>query len=72
MNEKNKYNMVEYDGHCAFAVSTGKTDVKGGKHSMTIGEKTYLFSNPIAKFLFNMLPNRISKADAVWKNKQGE
>lgn len=26
-------NSAEYDGHCAFAVSTGKTDVKGGKHS---------------------------------------
>ncbi len=60
---------MAYDGHCAFAVSTGKTDVKGGKHSLTIGGKTYLFSNPIAKFLFRMLPNRIKKADAAWKNR---
>lgn len=25
-------NTIDYNVHCAFAVSTGKTDVKGGKH----------------------------------------
>ena len=69
MNTKNKSNTVAYDGHCAFAVSTGKTAVKGGKHSLIIKEKTYLFSNSIAKFLFKLLPNRIEKADMNWKNK---
>lgn len=69
MNTENNNKTVAYDGHCAFAVSTGKTDVKGGKHNLTIDGKTYLFSNPIAKFLFKMLPNRISKADTNWKNK---
>ena len=69
MNTENKNKTVEYDGHCAFAVSTGKTDVKGGKHSLSIEEKTYLFSNPIAKFLFKLLPNRIKRADTNWKNK---
>lgn len=69
MNNEGKNYPTEYDGHCAFAVSTGKTDVKGGKHSLTIENKTYLFSNPIAKFLFKVLPNRISKADQVWNSK---
>jgi len=61
----------EYGGHCAFAVSSGKMDVKGGKHSSTIAGKTYLFSNPIAKMLFKLLPNRIFKADTNWKNREG-
>ena len=60
---------VAYNGYCAFAVSTGKLDVKGGKHSLIVDGKTYLFSNPIAKFLFKILPNRISKADASWEGK---
>ncbi|MCE7990406.1 MAG: hypothetical protein HEP71_00445 [Roseivirga sp.] len=65
----NHINTAEFNGHCAFAVSTGKTDVKGGKHSLTLDGKTYLFSNPIAKFLFKMLPNRVGKANAVWQSK---
>ncbi|WP_420400957.1 hypothetical protein [Flagellimonas sp.] len=69
MHSDIQQNTPEYNGHCAFAVSTGKTDVKGGKHSLTIEGKEYLFSNPIAKFLFKLLPNRIEKADANWKNK---
>jgi len=60
---------AEYDGHCAFAVSTGKTNVEGGKHSTTIDGKTYFFSNPIAKLLFKILPNRIQKADQHWEIK---
>lgn len=63
------HNTAEFNGHCAFAVSTGKTDVKGGKHSLTLDGKTYLFSNPIAKILFKMLPKRVGKANAVWQNK---
>lgn len=62
-------NSAEYDGHCAFAVSTGKTDVMGGKRSLRINHKTYLFSNGIAKILFRLLPNRIQKADKIWNNK---
>lgn len=69
MNTDIQNNTAAYNGHCAFAVSMGKTDVKGGKHSLTIEGRQYLFSNPIAKFLFKMLPNRIEKADANWKNK---
>lgn len=61
-------NSLEYNGHCAFAVSTGKLDVKGGNHQLTIEDKTYVFSNPVAKFLFKVLPNRIEKADKNWTN----
>ncbi len=69
MNIESQNNTIAYEGHCAFAVSTGKTDVKGGKNSLTIDGKTYFFSNPLAKFLFKLLPNRVEKADAHWKNK---
>ncbi len=69
MSTYNQNHTTEYDGNCAFAVSTGKTDVKGGKHSLTIGNKTYLFSNPIAKVIFKILPNRIEKADTHWETK---
>lgn len=62
-------NRIAYDGNCAFAVSTGKMDVQGGKHSLTIQEKTYLFSNPIAKILFRLLPNRIEKAEQNWNER---
>ncbi|MFV1884317.1 MAG: hypothetical protein ACMZ7B_07515 [Balneola sp.] len=58
-----------YDGHCAFAVSTGKLDVKGGKNNITVDGKTYLFSNPVAKILFKLLPKRIEKADKYWKER---
>ncbi|MEK6153095.1 hypothetical protein WIW50_07540 [Flavobacteriaceae bacterium 3-367] len=68
--ENNPMNTA-YDGRCAFAVSTGKTDVMGGKHSLTLDNRTYLFSNGVAKFLFRILPNRVSKADGVWAKKLG-
>lgn len=69
MNKENQNRTIAYDGHCAFAVSTGKTNVKGGKNSLTKDGRTYLFSNPIAKVLFKLLPNREKMADAHWKNK---
>lgn len=59
---------AEYNGLCAFAVSLGKTDVSGGNHQVTINGKTYLFSNPLAKMLFKVLPNRIEKANQTWNN----
>lgn len=64
MNNEN--DTLEYNGHCAFAMSTGKTAVKGGKQILTKNGKQYAFSNPIAKFLFKVLPNRVEKADQVW------
>jgi YHS domain-containing protein len=59
-------NIIEFEGHCAFAVSTGKTEVKGGANTSTINGKVYAFSNPIAKLLFKLLPGRIKKAEQVW------
>ena len=59
---------LEYNGHCAFAVSTGKIDVKGGNNFATINDKNYSFSNAVAKLLFRILPNRIKKADDIWSN----
>ena len=63
---------IEYKGQCAFAVSTGKADVKGSKHFSTIDGKTYAFSNSMAKLLFKILPNRVKKADEVWNKKLKE
>jgi hypothetical protein len=62
-------NKIEFEGRCAFAVSTGKTNVMGGTDTATIKGKTYAFSNPVAKFLFKILPNRIEKAEVNWINK---
>ena len=43
---------LAFDGECAFAVSTGKRDVKGSpKHRLTSGDTTYQFSNGAAWFL---------------------
>ena len=70
MSTKQSNKASEYNGLCAFALSTGKTDVEGGKHNLTIDGKKYLFSNPIAKILFRILPNRINKANEAWKNKE--
>ena len=68
MNLQNKE--LEYNGHCAFAVSTGKTDIAADKkHILSKNGKHYAFSNGIAKFLFKILPNRIEKADSAWNSK---
>ena len=53
-----KDQVIEFDGKCAFALSLGKIDVLGGKSSLTLDEKTYSFSNSVAKFLFRFLPGR--------------
>ena len=58
---------LAFDGECAFAVSTGKRDVKGSpKHQLTSGDTTYQFSNGAARFLWRVLPGREEKADAAW------
>lgn len=65
MNEHSS--QLEYDGECAFAVSTGKREVAGSpKHAVVDGDKTYQFSNRVARLLWKVLPNRAAKADAVW------
>ncbi|MFY0687422.1 MAG: hypothetical protein JXQ90_09665 [Cyclobacteriaceae bacterium] len=62
----NNQGSLAYEGHCAFAVSTGKLDVMGGKHQLEQNGKTYRFSNPVAKILFKVLPGRVKKADQNW------
>ena len=59
---------IEYNGHCALAMSLGKTEQTNGKYLLLRNGKTYSFLNPVAKLLFKLLPNRISKADANWRN----
>jgi len=59
----------EYNGNCAFAVSTGKINVPGGKHYAFINGKTYVFSNIVAKILFKILPGRVEKANKVWSKR---
>ena len=58
---------LKYDGKCAFAVSLGKMDVEGGSSNMVKGDDAYNFSNPVAKLLFKLLPNRVALADKNWK-----
>lgn len=57
----------EFDGECAFAVSTGKRGVTGSpKHQLKAEGKTYLFKNGAARLLWKVLPNRAAKAEQVW------
>ncbi len=56
----------KFDGNCAFAVRVGKLDVPG-KYETVIDGKRYRFSNPIAKWLFKVLPNSAERADANWE-----
>ena len=70
MNKTDSTPPIAFDGQCAFALSTGKTDVKGGKHRLIIDQKTYLFSNPIAKLLFRLLPNCLEKATSNWNKSE--
>lgn len=72
MDEEKSSNEAMYGGQCAFAVSVGKTHVKGKKHSLVKDGKTYLFSNPVAKLLFRILPNRIEKADKIWNEHKNQ
>jgi len=57
----------EFDGHCAFSLSIGKRGVMGSeKHKLHRNGKLYLFSNPVAKLLFRLLPNSVKKAEKTW------
>lgn len=57
----------EFAGQCAFALSTGKTGVAGRPNLYAVqGGKKYLFSNPVAKILWRVLPGRKQKAEATW------
>lgn len=60
----------EYEGQCAFALSTGKLGVEGSpQNALSEGAKTYYFSNPVAKILWKVLPNRDVKADETWSSR---
>jgi hypothetical protein len=57
----------EFDGQCAFALSTGKKGVAGTPTLSALqGGKKYLFSNPVAKVLWHVLPGRKQKAETTW------
>jgi hypothetical protein len=65
----NKNNLTpQYDGQCAFATSLGR-DAKGlDKHKLIQDSNLYLFSNPVAKLLWKIIPNRKKKADENWSH----
>lgn len=66
-NESNQ--IPEFQGRCAFAISTGKEGVEGSEnHALIQDGKKYLFSNPIAKFLWRILPRRTAKAESNWNH----
>ena len=59
----------EFGGECAFALSTGKKGVAGKDTCSEVQEgKKYLFSNPVAKFLWKILFGRREKAETTWSN----
>jgi YHS domain-containing protein len=61
---------VAFDGECAFALSTGKTGVEGkAAKSSVVNGTIYYFSNPVAKMLFKVLPDRTEKAQATWDSR---
>lgn len=57
----------EYNGQCAFGFSLGKNVAGLEKFKLEKDGKTYLFSNPIAKLLWKILPGRKAKADTLWQ-----
>jgi hypothetical protein len=61
----------EFKGQCAFAVSLGKNGVAGKESCSAVQDgKKYLFSNPIAKFFWQVLPGRREKAEANWSKRK--
>lgn len=57
----------QYDGNCAFAMSLGKS-VPGSPRTWRIIEgKLYLQANPVAKFLFGVIPGRREAAERNWR-----
>lgn len=68
MNEQSEQ-PPEFDGQCAFALSVGKKGVAGQETVYAIQDgKRYLFSNPVAKFLWHVLPGRKKKAQVNWSD----
>lgn len=58
---------AEFNGNCAFAVSLGKKSVPGCESCYLMQDgKKYLFSNPVAKLLWRVIPGRMKKAESNW------
>ncbi len=58
---------AEFNGECAFAVSLGKLAVPGSSNHQLIEDgRIYYFKNPVARFLWRVLPNRAAKAEMTW------
>jgi hypothetical protein len=61
---------AEFNGECAFAVSLGKKGVTGKESCYLIQDgKKFLFSNPVAKLFWRVLPGRRQKAEATWSGR---
>ncbi|TGN19679.1 hypothetical protein [Leptospira idonii] len=58
----------EYNGKCAFGISLGKKLTGADKYRIEKDGKVFYFANPIAKFLWQIVPDRQAKADALWKS----
>lgn len=59
---------AEFDGQCAFALSTGKKGVAGRQDcALEQDGRRYLFSNPVARFLWKVLPGRRARAEGAWR-----
>ena len=62
--------IAEFDGQCAFALSTGKKDVPANEDLFLIQSgRKFNFSNPVARFLWKVLPGRLRKAESTWSAK---
>jgi len=61
----------EFGGECAFAVSLGKRGVAGkeGCHAIRDGRR-YVFSNPVARLLWLLIPGRRSASERTWSERQ--
>ena len=62
-------NESEFEGLCAFALSSGKTNVRGGTYKASIKGKTYVFSNLVGKILVQISPDRIKIAEHYWRSR---
>ena len=66
MNEESDP-VAEFDGQCAFALSTGKKNVPGNEKLFLVqGGRRFIFSNPVARFLWKVLPGRLGKAESTF------
>lgn len=60
----------QFDGHCSFAMSLGKTE-KGDPLKWHIkSDKLYLNSNGIAGLLWKLVPGRMDAAEKNWSSKK--